>query len=172
MPNEIIHDYLLALDKAIGEGDPEGVAAAQSAIAEYERGKLRQGLDAVERLIINSSGVTSVPVFDGLRSEDEVPWHDLRTGGKYESWLYQFDDALALLPELENTPAFAPPPPTPPEVDNEKIALRAALQYVLKLLRPQARVVNPSLLVVRECVRELSRYDVDPNPMTGKSHQC
>lgn len=51
--------------------------------------QLRKGLDAVEELIDNSKGVA------GLHLNGELaPWGELRTGGKFELWLLDFDSAL------------------------------------------------------------------------------
>ena len=47
---------------------------------------------AVTELIDNSYGV------DGLHMNGDVaPWDDLRSGGRYEGWLIEFDDALETL---------------------------------------------------------------------------
>lgn len=51
--------------------------------------KLRKAVAAVEDLIDHSSGVA------GLHQNGEVaPWHDLRQGGAFESWLIDFDGAM------------------------------------------------------------------------------
>lgn len=48
--------------------------------------------------------------------------------------------------------------PAPPSIDNEKIAMRASILIVLDRLRTQ-NTFNPSLMVIRQCIRELSRYE-------------
>lgn len=57
--------------------------------AEIER--LKGGLCAVNSLINNSQGIY------GLHLNGEpAPWGELRTGGAFEEWLKEFDDALGL----------------------------------------------------------------------------
>ena len=51
---------------------------------------LRLGLDAVAELIDESQGVTGLH-----RNGDIAPWAELRTGGRYEAWLADFDAARA-----------------------------------------------------------------------------
>lgn len=48
------------------------------------------GLRAVEALIIESRGVIGLHL-----NGDEAPWGDVRTGGRFEEWLREFDTALA-----------------------------------------------------------------------------
>ena len=55
--------------------------------AEIER--LRKGLAAVENLIGDSSGVYGLH-----QNGDPAPWIELRTGGRFEGWLADFDMAL------------------------------------------------------------------------------
>ena len=51
---------------------------------------LEAGLKAVESLINESHGV------DGLHlNGDCAPWEEIRQGGRFESWLVDFDIALA-----------------------------------------------------------------------------
>lgn len=50
------------------------------------------GLRAVEALIDNSIGVAGLHL-----NEEDAPWDDLRTGGQFEDWLIEFDDALDTL---------------------------------------------------------------------------
>ena len=51
--------------------------------------KLWLGVNAVANLIDNSTGV------EGLHLNGDIaPWNELRTGGRFESWLVDFDDAL------------------------------------------------------------------------------
>ena len=51
--------------------------------------KLALGINAVANLIDNSTGV------EGLHLNGDIaPWNELRTGGRFESWLVDFDDAL------------------------------------------------------------------------------
>lgn len=46
-----------------------------------------------------------------------------------------------------------------PTIDTEKVKMHASILYVLEQLRTQENNINPSLLVIRECVRELRRYE-------------
>ena len=57
-----------------------------------------RGLEAVEALIHNSRGVIGLHL-----NGDEAPWDELRTGGRFEGWLRDFDDALAALRARETT---------------------------------------------------------------------
>ena len=58
--------------------------------------KLVIGIWAVEALMDNSSGV------DGLHLNGDIAtWGELRTGGMFESWLVDFDEALSIAGELE-----------------------------------------------------------------------
>lgn len=51
--------------------------------------KLVLGINAVADLIDNSTGV------DGLHLNGDIaPWNELRSGGRLESWLVDFDEAL------------------------------------------------------------------------------
>ena len=51
--------------------------------------KLVRGINAAADLIDNSTGV------EGLHLNGDVaPWSELRTGGRFESWLVDFDEAL------------------------------------------------------------------------------
>lgn len=55
--------------------------------------RLRKGLSEVEFLIKESAGVY------GLHLNGELsPWGSLRTGGEYEAWLVNFDNALEETP--------------------------------------------------------------------------
>ena len=51
--------------------------------------KLVRGINAIADLIDNSTGV------DGLHLNGDIaPWGELRTGGRFEEWLVDFDEAL------------------------------------------------------------------------------
>lgn len=51
--------------------------------------KLVLGINAVADLIDNSTGV------EGLHLNGDIaPWNELRRGGRFESWLVDFDEAL------------------------------------------------------------------------------
>lgn len=53
--------------------------------------RLAIGILAVQQLIDNSQGVY------GLHLNGEpAPWSDLQTGGRYEGWLVEFDDAMKI----------------------------------------------------------------------------
>lgn len=58
-----------------------------AAAAECDR--LRLGIKAVDALIAESSGVTGLHL-----NGDVAPWTELRTGGRFEEWLHDFDAAL------------------------------------------------------------------------------
>jgi len=51
--------------------------------------KLRKGLEAVEMLIDESECVTGLH-----QNGDWANWESLRTGGRFEEWLIDFDRAL------------------------------------------------------------------------------
>ena len=57
---------------------------------QQERIKLLKGLHAVSSLMNESYGVTGLHL-----NGDVAPWSDLRSGGKYEGWLHEFDAAIA-----------------------------------------------------------------------------
>ena len=51
--------------------------------------KLVRGINAAADLMDNSFGV------DGLHLNGDIaPWNELRTGGMFEEWLVDFDEAL------------------------------------------------------------------------------
>ena len=51
--------------------------------------KLVRGINAAADLMDNSAGV------DGLHLNGDIaPWDELRTGGMFEEWLVDFDEAL------------------------------------------------------------------------------
>lgn len=54
-----------------------------------EAAEYRTALGAVEVLMDNSTGVAGLHL-----NGDVATWGDLRTGGRFESWLIQFDEAL------------------------------------------------------------------------------
>ena len=53
-------------------------------------------LNSVSALIDNSTGVAGLHL-----NGDVAPWEELRTGGRFESWLLEFDEALAAIKESE-----------------------------------------------------------------------
>lgn len=53
---------------------------------------LKFGLTEVACLMDNSTGVAGLHL-----NGDIAKWSDLRTGGKFETWLLGFDDALELV---------------------------------------------------------------------------
>jgi len=58
---------------------------------EERKRKLAAGIKAVAALIDNSAGV------DGLHlNGDLATWGELRTGGRFEEWLREFDEALKI----------------------------------------------------------------------------
>lgn len=59
--------------------------------------KLVIGINAVANLMDNSTGV------DGLHLNGDIaPWGELRTGGRFEGWLVDFDEALEWARVLSN----------------------------------------------------------------------
>lgn len=56
---------------------------------EQKNATLQKGLTAVEALIGESAGVSGLHL-----NGDIAPWQDLRTGGRFDSWLADFDAAL------------------------------------------------------------------------------
>lgn len=92
MPNEILKELEANLENARGGQNTGDIEAAIIAIEEYKRKKLVDGLLAVESLILESKGVAGLHLNGDLAS-----WNELRTGGRFEEWLYQFDDALEIL---------------------------------------------------------------------------
>lgn len=92
MSNEILKELEMNLESARGGMNTGDIESAVIAIEEYKRKKLEMGLLAVESLINESNGVTGLHL-----NGDVAPWDELRTGGRYEEWLYQFDDALEIL---------------------------------------------------------------------------
>lgn len=70
--------------------DANGAKQREYVLAlEAREARLRTGLDTVKALIENSRGV------DGLHLNGDIaPWDELRTGGRYEDWLKEFDAAL------------------------------------------------------------------------------
>jgi len=91
MPNEILKELEVNLENARGGQNTGDIEAAIIAIEEYKRKKLVDGLLAVESLILESSGVAGLH-----RNGDLASWDELRTGGRFEEWLYQLDDALEI----------------------------------------------------------------------------
>lgn len=45
------------------------------------------------------------------------------------------------------------------EIDTDKVRMHASILIVLEQLRSQENNINPSLLVIRECIRELRQYE-------------
>ena len=83
--------------KSSGE---DGLSYAQlraqaDALAEENR-IFRVGLDCVHDLIQQSHGVTGLHL-----NGDDADWASLRTGGRFEEWLLDFDTALAAYEEGE-----------------------------------------------------------------------
>lgn len=55
---------------------------------------LAAGIRAVNDLISSSHGVAGLHL-----NYDVAPWDELRSGGEYEEWLSDFDEALKLVQE-------------------------------------------------------------------------
>lgn len=75
-------DQVAAHNKALDE------VARLSALIE----KCEKGLASVEWLIGDSQGVIGLHL-----NGDSAPWASLRTGGHFETWLIEFDEALAAI---------------------------------------------------------------------------
>lgn len=56
-----------------------------------DKARLTKGIKAVAALISESYGVTGLHL-----NGDVAPWSELRTGGRFESWLADFDAAMQL----------------------------------------------------------------------------
>lgn len=57
--------------------------------------RLRKGISAVDALISESEGVAGLHLNGNI-----APWDELRSGGRYEEWLCDFDEALTPNAEL------------------------------------------------------------------------
>ena len=82
-----------------------------------------------------------------LRSSNEISAETYR---KVRFAVYAVEEARNQVPQAE---AAA-------QIDFEKVKLRGSILAVLDLLKPQCRTPYPSLIAVRQAVRELSRYDL------------
>lgn len=91
-----IIDELKAMD-----GSSFAAQKMQEAAAEIER--LRKGLAAVDALIRESGGVAGLHL-----NGDIATWDELRTGGRFEGWLVDFDAALT--PNVQTKAALAERP--------------------------------------------------------------
>jgi hypothetical protein len=91
MPNEILMELELNLENARGGQNTGDIESAVIAIEEYKRKKLIEGLLAVESLILESKGVAGLHL-----NGDLAKWDELRSGGLFEEWLCEFDDALEI----------------------------------------------------------------------------
>jgi len=79
------------LENARGGQNTGDIESAVIAIEEYKRKKLVEGLLAVADLISDSHGVAGLHL-----NGDVASWDELRTGGRFESWLLAFDYALEI----------------------------------------------------------------------------
>jgi len=79
------------LENAYGGQNTGDIEAALIAIEEHRRVVLVEGLLAVEALMNESQGVFGLHL-----NGDLSPWDELRTVGRFESWLSKFDQALAI----------------------------------------------------------------------------
>lgn len=87
--------------------------------------KLKKGIETVAALMNESTGVGGLHL-----NGDFAPWDDLRTGGRYEGWLVDLDDALNEI----NTHAEAVEPDAPSYVKDleEKIKVLE----IIRLCKP------------------------------------
>jgi glutaredoxin 2 len=74
----------------LGEKDTE-IKALRAKLAESQAlcERMQKGLDAVNALMNESGGVYGLHL-----NGDGASWDSLRTGGRFEEWLVEFDDAL------------------------------------------------------------------------------
>jgi hypothetical protein len=70
---------------------------------------LERGIRAVEELIGDSRGVYGLH-----RNGDVSPWDELRTSGRFEEWLLDFDAALDAIPDEVNELVTSKPLAIPP----------------------------------------------------------
>ena len=84
------------LTPLINVGGNRWLSVDEIAALEAENAKLREkverlekGISAVESLINDSHGVYGLHL-----NGDLAPWASLRTGGQFEEWLLDFDEAL------------------------------------------------------------------------------
>jgi len=54
--------------------------------------QMQAGIIAVRDLMAESRGVVGLHL-----NYDEAPWDELRTGGRFEEWLFDFDTAVDLV---------------------------------------------------------------------------
>lgn len=73
---------LTAVDQIVRQ--QEEINALRARVAKLER-----GLKAVDQLIAESGGVYGLHL-----NGDMAPWAELRSGGRYEEWLRDFDAAM------------------------------------------------------------------------------
>lgn len=86
----LLTDAAAEIERLLSESDER---LKNTVAQEMEIERLRKGLSEVEFLIKESAGVY------GLHLNGELsPWGSLRTGGEYEAWLVEFDNALEQTP--------------------------------------------------------------------------
>lgn len=66
----------------------------------------RKGLQSVADLVGSSNYVGGLHL-----NGDAAPWDDLRSGGKYEEWLCDFDEALHAIPQQKTIELSSGPTP-------------------------------------------------------------
>ena len=90
--DELIEAMLVATYDDGCPGAVDSMRAALAVVREHDgrdAERLRKGLSAVRDLINESTGVY------GLHLNGDVsPWDELRTGGRFEGWLMDFDAAI------------------------------------------------------------------------------
>ena len=97
MSNERLEELYNNLESARGGMNTDDIEKAIADIEDYRLQKLIAGLLAVERLINESGGIWGLH-----RNGNNSPWGELRTGGRFENWLYEFDDALELISKIKH----------------------------------------------------------------------
>ena len=77
------------VDAVLEDGFERGNFIEFARTLERELAFAREGLNAVSALIDESQGVGGLHM-----NGDFAPWSELRTGGRFETWLAQFDASL------------------------------------------------------------------------------
>lgn len=77
------------------QGEIRALRATEAGLRERVK-ELQFGLSEVEKLMDESHGVAGLHL-----NGDVAPWSELRSGGRFETWLLGFDEALALLEKKE-----------------------------------------------------------------------
>lgn len=85
------------LENARGGGNSGDIENAWAAISHFQQQKLIAGTRAVQALINESAGVAGLHL-----NGDVAPWSELRSGGAFENWLMELDNAIEVADFIEN----------------------------------------------------------------------